>query len=121
MRVVDTLFDISSCQSINNSAYCWDFTKSPWENGILLFINRTKYEMNKIISLLFIVISICNANAQIKIKGVVKNQNNIGVEYATVCVDSVYILTDRNGLFSLELPTGVKGDMLCTHISYKKK
>lgn len=77
--------------------------------------------MNKIICLyLFVVVSICNANAQIKIKGVVKKQNNIGVEYVTVCVDSIYTLTDRNGQFTLELPIGIKDDMICTHIGYKK-
>lgn len=78
--------------------------------------------MNKTICLyLFVIVSICRANAQTKIKGIVKNQNNIGVEYVTVCVDSIYTLTDRNGQFTLELPIGIKGDMICTHIGYKKK
>ena len=78
--------------------------------------------MNKITCLYFFVfISLCSANAQIKIKGIVRNQNNIGVEYVTVCVDSIYTLTDRNGQFTLELPIDIKGDMTCTHIGYKKK
>lgn len=78
--------------------------------------------MNRIICLyLFVVVSVCGANGQTKLKGVVKDKNNIGVEYVTVCVDSIFTLTDRNGQFSLELPIGIKGDMTCTHIGYKKK
>lgn len=70
---------------------------------------------------LFVVVSVCGANGQTKLKGVVKDKNNIGVVYVTVCVDSIFTLTDRNGQFSLELPIGIKGDMTCTHIGYKKK
>lgn len=78
--------------------------------------------MIKIICLyLFVVVSVCGANGQTKLKGVVKDKNNIGVEYVTVCVDSIFTLTDRYGQFSLELPIGIKGDMTCTHIGYKKK
>lgn len=78
--------------------------------------------MNKTICFyLLVFMSICRANAQTTINGVVKNQDNIGVEYVTVCVDSIYTLTDRNGHFTLELPNDIKGDMTCTHIGYKKK
>ena len=77
--------------------------------------------MKKNICLLITLFAVICVNAQIKIYGTVHDVNNVGIEYATVCADSIYTLTNKNGLFTLELPNGFNGPMTCTHIKLSKK
>ena len=64
--------------------------------------------MKKKLYLLFflLVASIFDLKAQVKINGLVQNEEHVGIEYATICVDSIFTLTDKEGR---------------SHISYKKK
>jgi hypothetical protein len=79
--------------------------------------------MKKKLYLLFflLVASIFDLKAQVKISGLVQNEEHVGIEYATICVDSIFTLTDKEGRFALEIPVNIKSPMTCSHISYKKK
>lgn len=55
----------------------------------------------------------------ITIKGHVVSENGTNVEYASVYVDSIYTVSDKNGNFSLTIPESMKADLVVNHISYK--
>lgn len=77
--------------------------------------------MKRFCLLLLLVAAISELKAQVKINGLVQNEEHIGIEYATICVDSIFTLTDKEGHFTLEIPSNIKSPMTCSHISYKKK
>ena len=62
-----------------------------------------------------------NVNAQTKVRGTVTDTRSHGIEYATICVDSAYAISDKDGHFELVLPNGSRADMVVSHISYKPK
>ena len=59
-----------------------------------------------------------NVNAQTKVRGTVTDTRSHGIEYATICVDSAYTISDKDGHFELLLPNGSQADMVVSHISY---
>lgn len=76
----------------------------------------------KLYLLVFLLVaSIFDLKAQVKINGLVQNEEHVGIEYATICVDSIFTLTDKEGRFALEIPGNIKSPMTCSHISYKKE
>lgn len=53
------------------------------------------------------------------IKGHVVDEYGQNVEFASIYVDSVYVVSDREGMFSLTIPNGMKQDLVISHISYQ--
>lgn len=64
--------------------------------------------MKRFCLLLLLVAAISELKAQVKINGLVQNEEHIGIEYATICVDSIFTLTDKEGHFTLEIPSNIK-------------
>ena len=48
--------------------------------------------------------SIFDLKAQVKINGLVQNEEHVGIEYATICVDSIFTLTDKEGRLAFFSP-----------------
>jgi len=60
-------------------------------------------------------------HAQITIKGVVLNERNESVKYVTIGIegDSIGTITDKDGHFTLTLPSSRKDLLVFTHVSYQ--
>ena len=73
-----------------------------------------------IIVVLF-ALSIQNVLAQTKIKGHVANERGDGVEYVSIGIeeDSVGVISDAQGHFTLTIPAGRRDDLTFTHVSYQ--
>ena len=73
-----------------------------------------------IIVLLF-ALATQNVQAQTKIKGRVVNERGDGVEYVSIGIeeDSVGVISDAQGHFTLTIPAGRKDDLTFTHVSYQ--
>lgn len=73
---------------------------------------------------LFVMLNIAfvvSSNCQTKVTGWVLDSNGHGIEYATICVDSVFCISDADGHFNLQLPQNASADMSVSHISFKTK
>ena len=77
--------------------------------------------MKRSILMTFYVMFSIIVHAQITIKGVVLNERNESVEYVTIGIegDSIGTITDRDGHFSLTLPSLRKDMLVFTHVSYQ--
>lgn len=64
---------------------------------------------------------ILSSNAQSNVRGRVVDAAGNGIEYVTVCVDSVFCISDIDGNFDIKLPDNATGDMKVSHISFKTK
>lgn len=53
------------------------------------------------------------------IKGHVVDEFGKNVEFASVYVDSIYAVSDKEGKFSLVVPDGMKQELVISHISYQ--
>ena len=53
------------------------------------------------------------------IKGHVVDEFGKNVEFASVYVDSIYAVSDKEGNFSLVVPDGMKQELVISHISYQ--
>lgn len=56
---------------------------------------------------------------EITIKGHVVAENGGSIEYASIHVDSLYAVSDKEGNFSLNVPDNMKADLVVNHISYE--
>ena len=78
--------------------------------------------MKKIIitNLLFALI-VSAALAQTKVKGRIVNERGKGVEYVTIGLenDSIGVVSDSDGKFSITVPQGRKGNLVFMHVSYQ--
>ncbi len=55
----------------------------------------------------------------ISIKGHIVDEFGKNVEFASVYVDSIYAVSDKEGNFSLVVPNGMKQELVISHISYQ--
>ena len=53
------------------------------------------------------------------IKGHVVDEAGHNVEFASIYVDSIYAVSDKDGNFSLVIPEGIKQEIVISHISYQ--
>lgn len=53
------------------------------------------------------------------IKGHLVDEAGNNVEFASIYVDSIYAVSDKNGNFSLTIPSDVKQELVISHISYQ--
>lgn len=53
------------------------------------------------------------------IKGHIVDEFGKNVEFASVYVDSIYAVSDKEGKFSLVVPDGMKQELVISHISYQ--
>ena len=53
------------------------------------------------------------------IKGHIVDEFGKNVEFASVYVDSIYAVSDKEGNFSLVVPDGMKQELVISHISYQ--
>lgn len=53
------------------------------------------------------------------IKGHVVDEFGKNVEFASIYVDSIYAVSDREGNFSLVVPDAMKQELVVSHISYQ--
>lgn len=53
------------------------------------------------------------------IKGHIVDEAGKGVEFASIYVDSIYAVSDKDGNFSLVVPNDTKQEMVISHISYQ--
>ena len=62
-----------------------------------------------------------SASAQTTIKGHVVNERGENIEYVNIGIeeDSVGVISDANGHFTLTIPAGRKDDLSFTHVSYQ--
>lgn len=81
---------------------------------------------NKLIGLaIYAIVSLLtfsfSASAQTTIKGHVVNERGEKVEYVNIGIeeDSVGVISDANGHFTLTIPAGRKDDLSFTHVSYQ--
>ena len=68
-----------------------------------------------------IVITYVRGFAQITVKGHVVNERGENVEYVSIGIeeDSVGVISDAQGHFTLTIPTGRKDELTFTHVSYQ--
>ena len=81
---------------------------------------------NKLIGLaIYAIVSLLtfsfSASAQTTIKGHVVNERGENIEYVNIGIeeDSVGVISDANGHFTLTIPAGRKDDLSFTHVSYQ--
>ena len=78
--------------------------------------------MNKqaIITVLFALVTMAGL-AQTKITGHVVNERGETVEYVSIGIeeDSVGVISDAQGNFTLTIPTGRRDELTFTHVSYQ--
>ena len=76
-------------------------------------------DLYKILILLVLFGFPVSGMAQTRIEGHVVNELGEDVEYASVRVDSFYVVSDQKGHFLMNLPKGEKAEMVISHLSYK--
>ncbi len=57
--------------------------------------------------------------AQLVVKGKITDSDGAAVEFANICVDSIYVMSDAKGNFKINVPQGIKTPMQVSHISYE--
>lgn len=80
------------------------------------------HDMEKVLRLALVILFsnfIGAIFAQLVVKGKITNSDSGPVEYANVCVDSVYVMSDAQGNFTINVPRGVETPMQVSHISYE--
>ena len=79
------------------------------------------YKMKKTILLALFVQLMTVVNAQTVIKGNVVNERGEAVEYVSIGFDedSVGVISDVKGHFTLTIPAGRNKDLSFTHVSYQ--
>ena len=77
-------------------------------------------EMKKI---LFILVLFCtihvSAQDKVNVKGKITDTHGHGIEYVTISVDSLVIMSDAEGNFEMSIPKGHTAPMVFHHISYR--
>lgn len=61
------------------------------------------------------------AAAQVKVKGRICDTNGQGIEYVSINVDSLFAISDAEGVFEMDVPKGHTAPMVFRHISYRSK
>lgn len=64
------------------------------------------------------LISLACVAANQTIKGHIVDESGQNVEFASIYVDSICLMSDKYGNFSLEIPDGMKKEMVISHVSY---
>ncbi|MCR4699914.1 MAG: carboxypeptidase-like regulatory domain-containing protein [Bacteroidaceae bacterium] len=74
-----------------------------------------------IITNLLLALIVSAALAQTKVKGRIVNERGKGVEYVTIGLenDSIGVISDSDGKFSITVPQGRKGNLVFMHVSYQ--
>ena len=65
------------------------------------------------------LISLACVAANQTIKGHIVDESGQNVEFASIYVDSVFVVSDKDGNFSLVIPGGMKEEIVISHISYQ--
>ena len=81
---------------------------------------KKKMQKTFVIVVLFAVFT-QNVLAQTKIKGRVVNERGESIEYVSIGIegDSVGVISDAQGHFTLTIPVGRRDDLTFTHVSYQ--
>src|SRR5574344_2375467 len=66
----------------------------------------------------FIVSSL---SAQVHVVGNVLSEKGVGVEYVSVQVDSIYMISDSKGHFDITIPQGHTSNMIVSHLSFESQ
>lgn len=53
------------------------------------------------------------------IEGHIMDEAGNGVEFASIYVDSIYVVSNKDGYFSLVIPSEIKQEIVVSHISYQ--
>ena len=74
-----------------------------------------------IITNLLLALIVSAALAQTKVKGRIVNERGKGVEYVTIGLenDSIGVISDSDGNFSITVPQGKKGNLVFMHVSHQ--
>ena len=75
--------------------------------------------MKRILFILIIVLWQNAVLAQISVKGKITDVDGKGIEFVSVCVDSLFTVSDTDGNFELRIPDGHTDPMTFHHISYR--
>ena len=74
---------------------------------------------NKILSLLFFLISVVAFSQNAKVTGIVSDENKNPVEGVNVSYQGKTVVTDFNGFYSIEIPANKKVILVYTHVALK--
>jgi len=77
-------------------------------------------QMKQIVTLIATLVAL-SVSAQTKVTGHIVNERGDGVEYVSIGIeeDTVGVISDAQGHFTLTVPAGRKDDLTFTHVSYQ--
>src|SRR5574344_7102 len=79
---------------------------------------RMKRNLFAFVFFAFIVSSL---SAQVHVVGNVLSEKGVGVEYVSVQVDSIYMISDSKGHFDITIPQGHTSNMIVSHLSFESQ